>query len=184
MLNLFLYNNHVYLLINVVFFNPLNAKLNPMCHLLALLEAHHILHVSRIKVTVVSFGHYMSKPSDWSKIWSILWSVLLETWEACSAVCLNHGDIMILLALIPSWVLGKERNHIMLNLANREHVVCCVTALWGQRPPYIWCCLTIFTFFPTLTYHFILHVAVSSSYCLFSAWPGNWFLNFYLGLGK
>jgi hypothetical protein len=30
--------------------NPLNAKLNPICHLLALLGAHHILHVSRVKV--------------------------------------------------------------------------------------------------------------------------------------
>jgi hypothetical protein len=30
--------------------NPLNAKLNPICHLLALLEAHPILHVSRIRV--------------------------------------------------------------------------------------------------------------------------------------
>jgi len=31
-------------------FNPLNADLNPICHLLALLGAHHILHVSRIRV--------------------------------------------------------------------------------------------------------------------------------------
>ena len=30
--------------------NPLNAELNPICHLLALLEAHHILHVSRVRV--------------------------------------------------------------------------------------------------------------------------------------
>jgi hypothetical protein len=30
-------------------FNPLNAELNPICHLLALL-GHHILHVSRIRV--------------------------------------------------------------------------------------------------------------------------------------
>jgi hypothetical protein len=30
--------------------NPLNAKLNPISHLLALLGAHHILHVSRIRV--------------------------------------------------------------------------------------------------------------------------------------
>jgi hypothetical protein len=30
--------------------NPLNAKLNPICHLLALLRAHHILHVSGIRV--------------------------------------------------------------------------------------------------------------------------------------
>jgi len=27
--------------------NHLNAQLNPICHLLALLGAHHILHVSR-----------------------------------------------------------------------------------------------------------------------------------------
>jgi hypothetical protein len=30
--------------------NPLNAELNPICHLLALLEGHHILHVSRLRV--------------------------------------------------------------------------------------------------------------------------------------
>jgi len=30
--------------------NPLNAELNPICHLLPLLWAHHILHVSRIRV--------------------------------------------------------------------------------------------------------------------------------------
>ena len=35
---------------NAHIFNPLNAELNPICHLLALLGAHHILHVSRIRV--------------------------------------------------------------------------------------------------------------------------------------
>ena len=29
---------------------PLNAELNPICHLPALLGSHHILHVSRIGV--------------------------------------------------------------------------------------------------------------------------------------
>jgi len=33
-------------------FNPLNAELNPICHLLALLGSHHILHVSRIMVNL------------------------------------------------------------------------------------------------------------------------------------
>jgi hypothetical protein len=33
--------------------NPLNAKLNPICRLLAILGAHHILHVSRIRVNDV-----------------------------------------------------------------------------------------------------------------------------------
>jgi len=34
-------------------FKPLNTELNPICHLLALLGAHHILHISRIRVKVV-----------------------------------------------------------------------------------------------------------------------------------
>jgi len=38
-------NNPIY-----YYFNPLNAELNPICYLLALLGAHHFLHVSRIRV--------------------------------------------------------------------------------------------------------------------------------------
>ena len=34
--------------------NPLNSELNPIYHLLALLEAHHILHVSRIRVNLLN----------------------------------------------------------------------------------------------------------------------------------
>ena len=35
---------------STVFFNPLNAELNPIRHLLALIGAHHIVHVSRVRV--------------------------------------------------------------------------------------------------------------------------------------
>ena len=37
-----------------VVFNPLNPELNPICHLLALLGAHHFLHVSRIRVKLLT----------------------------------------------------------------------------------------------------------------------------------
>jgi hypothetical protein len=33
-------------------FNPLNAELNPTCCLLALLGAHHFIHISRIMVNL------------------------------------------------------------------------------------------------------------------------------------
>ena len=33
--------------------NPLNAELNPICHLLALLGAHHIFHFSGLRVKLV-----------------------------------------------------------------------------------------------------------------------------------
>jgi len=35
--------------------NPLKTELNPICHLLVLLGAHHILHISRIRVNVTGF---------------------------------------------------------------------------------------------------------------------------------
>jgi len=38
---------------SLAYFNPLNAKLNPTCYLLALLGAHPILHISRIRVNVL-----------------------------------------------------------------------------------------------------------------------------------
>ena len=40
---------HLYTVISL-FLNPLNAELNPIRHLLALVGARHIVHVSRIRV--------------------------------------------------------------------------------------------------------------------------------------
>jgi len=42
------------------YINPLNAELNPICHLLALLGAHHFLHVSRIRVKSLNLRLLMS----------------------------------------------------------------------------------------------------------------------------
>ena len=39
--------------------NPLNAELNSICHLLELLGAHHILHVSGLRVNVDHVGFVM-----------------------------------------------------------------------------------------------------------------------------
>jgi hypothetical protein len=38
--------------------NPLNAELNSICHLLALLGAHPIFHISRMKVNQLFRGEY------------------------------------------------------------------------------------------------------------------------------
>ena len=40
--------------------NPLSPELNPICYLLALLKAHHFLHVSRIRVRLLIFRLLMS----------------------------------------------------------------------------------------------------------------------------
>ena len=41
-------------------YNPLNPELSRICYLLALLGAHHFLHVSRIKVKLLTFMLLMS----------------------------------------------------------------------------------------------------------------------------
>ena len=38
---------------HVLIFNPLNAELNPIRHLLALVGVRHIVHVSRIRVNTL-----------------------------------------------------------------------------------------------------------------------------------
>jgi len=54
----------VYHILLFVDFNPLNAELNPICHLLALIGAHHIFHVSRLKFKshLPSAGIFRSSP--------------------------------------------------------------------------------------------------------------------------
>jgi len=44
----------------VICINTLNPELNPICYLLALLGAHHFLHVSRIRVKLLTLRRLMS----------------------------------------------------------------------------------------------------------------------------
>ena len=66
--------------------NPLYAKLNPICHLLALLGARHILHVSRIRVKL---QNEVIITTCWNKfvfeqihfviyLWSLFWDDLIN----------------------------------------------------------------------------------------------------------
>jgi len=50
--------------------NPLKTQLNPICHLLALLGAHHILHLSRIRVnlnTIIYTHKFIINCSDYAQ---------------------------------------------------------------------------------------------------------------------
>jgi hypothetical protein len=44
-----------FVLFAITVLNPINSKLNTICHLLALVEAHPIFHVSRIRVKLFYF---------------------------------------------------------------------------------------------------------------------------------
>jgi len=54
--------------------NPLNAELNPICHLLALLGVHHFLHVSRIRVKPLTLRLLMSYSYIYIYIYIYIWS--------------------------------------------------------------------------------------------------------------
>jgi len=43
----------IHLIYRIDLFNPLNDELNLICHLLALFGAHHIFHVSGLRVKLV-----------------------------------------------------------------------------------------------------------------------------------
>ena len=50
--------------------NPLNPELNPICYLLALLGAHHFLHVNRTRLKLLTFRRLMSYIYIYIYIWS------------------------------------------------------------------------------------------------------------------
>ena len=56
--------------IDKLYINPLNPELNPICYLLALLGAHHFLHVSRIRIKLLTFRRLMSYIYIYIYIWS------------------------------------------------------------------------------------------------------------------
>ena len=59
-LHIYLYLDLLYSPIGTQSFNPLKPELNPICYLLALLGAHHFLHVSRITVKLLTLRWLMS----------------------------------------------------------------------------------------------------------------------------
>ena len=60
------YRHRVVGIAGVYTLNPSNPELNPICYLLALLGAHHFLHVSRIRVKLLTFRLLMSYIYIWS----------------------------------------------------------------------------------------------------------------------
>ena len=54
------YTDMRHLTTGYVLINPLKPELNPICYLLALLGAHHFLHVSGIRVKLLTFRLLMS----------------------------------------------------------------------------------------------------------------------------
>ena len=95
-------------------FNTLNAELNPICHLLALLGAHHILHVSRIRVNYLTpWRSRRSKTIDnklnVDKNYLVAKHLLHISDFLPPQLCFNHNGVF-LLKFTPQWSLAFLRN--------------------------------------------------------------------------
>jgi hypothetical protein len=93
-------------------FNPLNAKLNPICHLLALLGAHHILHVSRIRVNKTCI---FSK--DFRKI--MKYQILGKSveWEPCYFTWTDMTNLIVVLRILANAFKNSEHAYQLLSIS-------------------------------------------------------------------
>ena len=73
-------NQNTHFVLSNLFFNPLNAKLNAVCHLLALLAAHPILHVSRIRVNRGVYELMWKHIVERSRPQMAIWHKLIACW--------------------------------------------------------------------------------------------------------
>jgi hypothetical protein len=80
--------NFLFLYLPEFLFNPSNAKLNPICHLLALLGARHILHVSRIRVNTTENSRGSSAPFVKNHKWQLNGSYSSGIWPYSSRTLL------------------------------------------------------------------------------------------------
>ena len=70
-------------------FNPSNAELNPICPLLALFGAHHILHISRKRVKLFyAYTYCFVQEGKWSyRIWASSWNFDWKVTVCVFVVC-------------------------------------------------------------------------------------------------
>jgi len=94
---------------NCKYLNPSNAELNPICHLLALLGAHPILHVSRIRVKYVpvlqfadcvtgqvicSNKSYRNDQQDATVLDNLLFHCSLTAQHVSSIITVHHQELL------------------------------------------------------------------------------------------
>jgi len=92
-------------------FNPLNAELNPIRHLLALTGAHHFVHVSRIRVTILP---YLIRFVLFNSCPSLCTSYVAELWVSSYELCALETVVAA-----PS---SADALHAVLYFICREHL--------------------------------------------------------------
>jgi hypothetical protein len=91
-------------------FNPLNAELNPICQLLALVGAHHILHVSRLRVKDCDVDESIVGKDDHEAVTGHGHGLIFRSVSVIPRVCPNSVERALLFCHIVISVLHKCRS--------------------------------------------------------------------------
>ena len=117
----------VYYEVRTEFFNPLNLELNPICYLLALLGAHHFLHVSRIRVKLDVRGsvhHSKIHKEKSNKIQRCIKILLLHIYIIIITIIIIIIIIIIIESIVASrnigclWVLSTSVYRLLRTLVH------------------------------------------------------------------
>jgi hypothetical protein len=73
--------------------NTLNAELNPICHMLTLLGAHHILHVSKIRVKLIRTSNAFR--NNLFPFIPLLWQVHQICFFSVSFLCVFFRSLLL-----------------------------------------------------------------------------------------
>ena len=80
---------------NLIKINPLNAELNHICHLLALLGVHHFLHVSRIRVKSIFIQPWTSGVTQWPSIISHKFKTVHLSFNYIRYIIFNFLNLLV-----------------------------------------------------------------------------------------
>ena len=96
------------------YFNPTKANLNAICHLLALLGAHHILHVNRVRVK--------RQIQDASSPWWLnsVWWCLISVGSQCGTC---HNSDTLNFEVAASFCFWGKCLHPWWNTNNQNYVI-------------------------------------------------------------
>ena len=111
-----------------LYFNPLNVKLNPICLLLALLGAHHILHDSGIRVNGnqvclfrtgrVGLCKEVLRFTEWRKLSYVRWGSL----QNCTSVFMYIVHLLCRFQRVkPSWCICIPNDVTLWKTAVFQH---------------------------------------------------------------
>jgi len=128
--------------------NPLNAELNPVCCLLALLRAQHFLHVSRIRVKSLTLRLLMSytgcprrKGQNFGRVFLMLKytditkTTYIQSWTVTEIMAREKCDLLADLRTVPCQLTAFRMSVLDCRVRLQKYRWRCSSKL----PPCWWC---------------------------------------------